>query len=254
LKPIYIVYLLLLTSMSSCIQGRKIAYFDSKVYQDSVFVSHRQLEYKLRIGDVLKVDIIGLDPNITALFKTIDQQSNAFNQNNPASILLEGHMIDQRGDINLPLIGAIAIADLTIDMAADSIQSRVDEYFINAEAKVSLVSFRVTILGEVKNPGMYYNYNKELTLLEGLGLAGDLTDVGDREHVRLIRPKDTGEEVINLDLSDQDVIKSPYYHLSPGDVIYIPPVGGQTKRINIPVLTLFFAGVTTAFLMLNYFK
>ena len=139
--------------MFSCIQSKKITYLKSNEIKDSIFIAHQVKDYKLRSGDVLKVEIIGLDPNISELFNDIGQQTSSFNQNTTASILLAGHRIDSEGNIVLPLIGSIPLKGLTMDEASIAIQQKVDDYFINAKAKINLISFRVTILGEVKKPG-----------------------------------------------------------------------------------------------------
>jgi polysaccharide export outer membrane protein len=117
---------------------------------------------------------------------------------------------------------------------------------------VKLTSFKITILGEVKNPGYYYVYNNQATLLEALGLAGDLSTYGSRKNVKLIRQKPEGSQVVLIDLTNADLLKSEFFFLMPGDVIYVEPFGARSKRTNLEVLNVVFAGLTTIVLIFSY--
>jgi polysaccharide export outer membrane protein len=119
---------------------------------------------------------------------------------------------------------------------------------------VKLVSFKITVLGEVNSPGYRYIFNNQATILEGLGLAGDLSENGNRKRIKLVRQVPTGSEVVMVDLTDPKILTSKYYYLMPNDVIYVEPLRAQSKRSNLALMTLFFSAVTTTVLVLNYFE
>jgi len=117
---------------------------------------------------------------------------------------------------------------------------------------VKLISFKVTVLGEVNNPGYHYVYNNQITLLEALGLAGDLTPQGNRKNVKLVRQVQGGSEVVLLDLTDPRTLKSKYFFLMPNDAIYVEPFKARAAKWNLENLTLLFSAATTAVLILTY--
>jgi len=122
----------------------------------------------------------------------------------------------------------------------------------NATVVTKLISYKITVLGEVNNPGYHYVYNNQATLLEALGLAGDLTIFASRKNVKLIRTVPQGTEVVLLDLKDPNLLKSKYFYLMPNDVVYVEPLRARSKRSNLENLTLLFSAITTAILILNY--
>jgi len=154
----------------------------------------------------------------------------------------------------LPILGEVKVKDLTVEEAQQVIQSSANTYFNNAIVILKLISFKVTVLGEVKNPGYYYVYNNQATALEALGMAGDLTNFGNRTNIKLLRQHASGTEVVLLDLTKSDILESEFFYLKPGDVLYVEPLKARSKRSNLELLSLIFAGLTTVVLILSYVK
>jgi polysaccharide export outer membrane protein len=144
------------------------------------------------------------------------------------------------------------VKDLTIEEAQQRIQTSANKFLNKATVIVKLTSFKVTVLGEVKNPGYLYVYNNQATILEGLGLAGDLTPFANRKNVKLIRQVSTGSQIVMLDLTDAKLLSSDYFFLMPNDVIYVEPLKARSDKTNLEILSVVFAGLTTAILILNY--
>lgn len=238
---------------TSCIPNKNLLYLKSDNFSDSTFIENKVVDYKLRPDDILMIEIKGLDPQTAPLFDAISSKAQGNSGGaNGASLALQGHTIDIDGNINLPLIGKVKLAGVSISEVTQTIQGEVDQYFINATVKVNLVSFRVTVLGEVKRPGVYYNYNKRLSILETLGMAGDLTSFGDRKKILLLRQQEKGEKVVYLDLSKLDLISSDYFYLIPGDVIYVQPMRAGTQRFNFPVVGIIFSSISTLILTIRF--
>lgn len=182
---------------------------------------------------------------------------NQVQQINNAALYMSGQSIDVDGNVTLSEVGKIKVANLSVYEAQEKIQKRVNEFLSNATVVVKLVSFKITVLGEVANPGYFYVYNDQATVLEALGMAGDLTDYGQRDNITLVRQVEGGSIVKVLNLKSKNVIASPYYYLMPNDVLYVQPLKAKLDRGNLGtlnVLSILFGAISTALLLLNYTK
>ncbi len=240
--------------LSSCYYNKRLVYLQDETYSESQpkFVENKRSQYLLQPNDVLSIKVkSSTDAQVSDLFNIITTtQAPTFTS--PGNLFLEGYSIDSEGKITLPIIGPLPIKDLTIEAAQDLIQASANKYLKNATVIVKLISFKVTVLGEVNNPGYHYVYNNQVTILEALGLAGDLNSVGSRKNVKLVRQVKNGSEVVLLDLTNPALLKSKYYYLMPNDAIYVEPLRARSGRLNLEHLTLVFSAATTAILILNY--
>ena len=161
---------------------------------------------------------------------------------------LNGYVVDENGDIFLPEMGAVNVGGMTMAEARAEIQAVIQKQVPRATVFATLVSFKISIIGEVRKPGYYYIYNNQLNLFEALALAGDLDDYADRSRVTLIRQTKTGSEALLLDLTKPNVIESPYFYLQPSDAIYVPPLEVKNNRhnlANLSVINILLTGITT---------
>jgi polysaccharide export outer membrane protein len=165
---------------------------------------------------------------------------------NDAALYVNGFSIDKMGNVQLPTIGKVKVSGLSVDEAQDLVQNKINEYFANATVILKLISFRVSVLGEVQRPGSYFVYNNQITLLEALALAGGPTQMGDKRHVTLMRQSEQGTQALYMDLGKTDVLNSEYYYMLPNDVIYVPSLGAQPARLNLEVISVFLAAVSAA--------
>ena len=210
-------------------------------------------EYKLQVNDVLSVKVLSAESELSEIYNIISP-TNGFGVAEPGSLYLSGYTIDTEGNINLPNIGKLKVTGLNTLQAQQLIQRSLDRYLNGATVVVKHISFKISILGEVKMPGYYYVYNDQANLLEGLALAGDLTSAASRQNIKLIRQKPGGSEVILLDLTDPALVQSPYYYLLPNDVLYVEPRKTHLKRENLVVLTTVLSVISTAALLFNFVK
>lgn len=243
----------ILVVFSSCYYNKRMVYFQNKDFSESYAtqIRNESTQYRLRPNDILSVKVkSSTEAGISDIFN-ITPSTNFFNVD-AGNVFLQGYSIDSNGTIILPILGEIKVSDLTAEEAQDLIQAEANKFLNNATVIVKLVSFKITVLGEVNAPGYYYAFNNQLTLPEGLGLARDLTERANRKEVKLIRQTPSGSEVVLLNLNDPDLLKSKYYYLMPNDVLYVEPFRANTGRSNAQLLTLLFSGLTTAILILNY--
>lgn len=248
-------FFLLLLVIASCIPNKQVVYFPNPKFNTEVSteIFNPRQTYRLQPRDVLSVRILTLDSESSDYFNI--QPNNGFNNLNPANFYLNGYSIDKEGNIVLPEVGPIKVGDLTVNEAQKVIANAISEYLSTATVIVKLTSFKITVLGEVDNPGYYYIYNDQANILEGLGLAGDLTEFGNRENITLIRQTDDGSEVVLVNLKDSELLSSKYYFLQPNDVIYVQPLKAKNTRSNLSTLTILgvlFGAISSTVLLLRY--
>ena len=247
------VFLTSLLLFSSCYYNKRLVYFQDDSFSTSPkLMENAKSIYRLQSNDILSIKVkSSTDAQVSDLFNiTTTAQAPMFTS--PGNLFLEGYSIDEAGQITLPIIGTLTVKDLSIEEVQNLIQQNANKYLKNATVIVKLISFKVTVLGEVNNPGYHYVYNNQITILEALGLAGDLNSVASRKNVKLIRQVPKGSEVVLLDLTDPSLLKSKYFYLMPNDAIYVEPLKARSSRLNLEHLTLLFSAATTAILILNY--
>jgi len=244
--------LLVVVSLTSCYSSKQLDYLQSK---QSSFLTplNKKEQYTIQPSDILSIRVQSRDPEQTSFFN-ISSLNNNLNQANAASFYLNGYTVDPEGMINLAIIGELKVNDLTVEEIRDLVQTEIDKYLLNAIVTVQLTSFKVSVLGDVKNPGTNYIYNSQATIFEGLAAAGDLNVSAKRKNVKLIRQVGDASVVVNLDLTKPSIIKSPYYFLHPNDVIYVETSKPNIGQSNLGVLTLFLSAVTTTVLVLNFIQ
>ena len=244
----------LLGVFSSCIPNKKLVYFPNPQFNNDepTLIYNSRKTYRLQPQDVLSVRIKTLDTETENYFNI--QSSGGFQPINPAGLYINGYSIDSRGMISLPEVGDVEVGGRTVEEAATKIKDAVGAFINNTTILVKLVSFKITILGEVRSPGYYYVFNEQANILEALGLAGDLTDFGNRENITLIRQTEKGNKAVLIDLKSPDLLASSYYYLQPNDVLYVQPMQAKSTRSNLStlsVISILFGAISTTLLILR---
>ncbi|WP_230406996.1 polysaccharide biosynthesis/export family protein [Pontibacter cellulosilyticus] len=238
---------------TSCITKKELVYMQNEKLKKNTPTNFTTpyKEYELQPNDVLSIKVISNQPELSNAFNIIDP-NNAFGISGPSSLYLSGYSIDKDGKIMLPTLGELKVSGLSVAQVQNLIQRNLDKYFNDATVVVKLISFKISVLGEVRTPGYYYVYNEQANLLEALSMAGDLTQGANRENLKLIRQKPGGTEVILLDLKDPNLVQSQYYFLKPNDVLYVEPRKTQIRRDNLIVVSTILGVLSTAGLILNF--
>jgi polysaccharide export outer membrane protein len=189
-------------------------------------------ELYIQTNDILSVKITADNPEL-ALPYNMSSQQNSTGQTN--ALLMQGYLVSNEGFINLPVIGLLKVTGLTINQAELFIQkSLIDKGLLkNPVVICRLVNAKFTVLGEVKTPGTFTFYENNLTLLQALGLAGDLTINGVRKKITIIRTENGKQSYATIDLTKNDWFKSPYYFVKPNDVIVVDPNTAKVKSSGI---------------------
>ncbi len=188
-----------------------------------------QFANTIQTNDLLSIYVESETPETT---KQYNQETNKIAVQdgvviNPGSgsNIVSGYLVSAEGDIMFPVLGKIHVAGLTHDSLANYIEYRlVSEGHINdPRVSVKLMNFKVSVLGEVKNPGQLMVDGERLTIFEALSRSGDLTIYGQRKNVAVVREENGYRTIGRIDLTSQDVFNSPYYYLHQNDVIFVEP-------------------------------
>ncbi len=221
MKSLYFALAVLL--LASCSSMNNIVLFEKQIEGEQISLSKYQ-KHKLHEGDILHVKVIGVQKESFEIFNLETNANNS--QTTSANLFLNGFTIDSQGFIEIPTLGKISIKGLTIEEAKDKIQIEADNYLINSTVIVKHINFEITVLGEVKNAGTYTVYKDNITILEALGLSGDLTDYANRKKIKLIRDN----QIIYIDLTKTETLYSENFVLKANDVLYIEPLRNVKLR------------------------
>ncbi|SHM85017.1 polysaccharide export outer membrane protein [Chitinophaga jiangningensis] len=242
-RSLYWLLLLVSFGMFACSTPKNITYF--KDLSDTLpNAAVTQAIYKtpsIQVDDILQVTIQTLDPNATAMLNQQGQTQPGLAPAGTPVTNINGYLVDKDGNISLPMIGKMMVKGKSTDAVRDEIQAKAATFYKDPVVNVRFANFKVTVLGEVTKPSSYIMPNEKVTLMDALGMAGDLTIYGKRENVLLIRENDGRKEFVRFNLNNSNLFTSPYYYLRQGDVIYVEPNKNkvastdmqQVKRISI---------------------
>src|SRR5690606_9304629 len=183
------------------------------------------------------------DVRATLPFNQVSPYSTGTSQaTNP---FIPTYAIDVNGEIDFPKIGKIELAGMTRTEAMDALRGEVSKYIVDPGISMVVRNFRVTVLGEVKTPGTFTIENDRLTILEALGMAGDMTMYGERKNVLVVREEDGKKEEFRLDLTKRETLNSPAYYLTQNDVVYVEPNGARVQSSKYSQNTSIFISVAS---------
>jgi polysaccharide biosynthesis/export protein len=240
-------------AFTGCIPRGRLAYFqpNKTAKPDSLF-SPPRTPYLLQPGDVLSIKFSGQDRAALAPFGQ-ENEPTAAGLGTTQQAFIQGYSISDSGTLFLPVLGRLLVGGQTTEAAQLILQNAVSRYVNGAVARVRLISFKVSVLGEVRAPGLYYINNERCTLPEALGYAGDLTDAANRRSLRLIRNNQGKLTVYSINLTDRRLLASPLFYLQPNDVVYAEPIASKADRLNLPALGVVLTALTTILVSLNFF-
>lgn len=232
-KFLYLIVTMLF--MSSCgVKYKSVPYF-TDLPADSIIQEQikNQTILKIQKDDILAITVSSLNPEASAIFNmgtTSSIQGNTATNVNPTNTA-NGFMVDQKGAIQLPLIGSVNVEGLTTGAARELIQSKLVTYLKEPVVSLRLINFKVSILGDVARPGVYPVQNERVSVTEALSMAGDLTITAIRRNVLLVRESQGKREYIRFDMQSKELFNSPYYYLQNNDVLYVQP--GNAKYATV---------------------
>lgn len=180
----------------------------------------------IKTDDILRIDVASNNPDDLKPFQSSNTPMTRETSGEGVAGLyaLEGYRVDESGQIYLPFIGGVLARGKSISELRSEVKESLTEYFPDITVNIRFLSFKITIMGEVKRPNVYTIPNERLTILEAIGMAGDFTDYAQRDNVLIIRERGDLREYVRLNTQDKNIFRNTYYYLNPGDIIYVAPL------------------------------
>lgn len=229
IKILYLFSFLLLMSCSR----RSLVYFNDLENQAYLENISNIDEPVIQPNDLLSISINSLSPEHNALFNGGVIQTGGRASAATASTLEDGYLVDKHGAVNLLVLGRVQLAGLTKEEATEKLTTILRDYVKEPVVNVKFLNFKVTVLGEVNNPSTFTLPTDKVSVLEVLGMAGDMTAFGKRENVLVIREKDGVRSTARLNLHSKNIFESPYFYLQQNDVVYVEPDKAKAAQASM---------------------
>ena len=256
-----LLWLSLILLFTSCAAPKEVLYFQDVVSLKEEVVD-KGYEAKIHKDDLLAIMVNSKDPELALPFNMPIVTFQIGGQYSVQQRLL-GYLVDQNGDIDFPILGKLHVEGLTRMQLTELIKRKlVDEDLIKDPiVTVQFLNYKISVLGEVARPGSFEISGDRITLLEALGMAGDLTIYGRRDRIAVIRENDGKRQILYHDLRDSDIFQSPCYYLQQNDIVYVEPNrarSGQSRVNSNNSVGVWMSGVSVltsvAALLINVFK
>jgi polysaccharide biosynthesis/export protein len=219
--------------LSSCISGKKIAYFQGLDQVEQMAATSRA-GLEIKTNDLLTISVAAYNMEAAQPFNLpvvgVTAGSGIESQLRTAGTpQLQTYLVNSKGNIDFPQLGKVNVSGKTTQELSVHLQEKISEFVKDPIVSVRLVNFQVSVLGEVNRPGTFTLQDEYLSLPKALGLAGDLSIYAKRDNILVMREENDKKSYAYLDLSDASVVNSPFYYLQQNDVIYVEPNNAQKQ-------------------------
>jgi len=242
MKKILLVLTILSLVLTSCMSKKKIIYLQGN---QNIENSSANYEPIVQNDDRLFIRVSTLEPEASLPFN-LDNNNNNSNTSNNITI---GYLVDSKGNIEFPVLGTISVAGYTINQVRDLLKEKLSTYLKDPVINIRILNFKVTVLGDVVNPGIKSFNSNRVTLLEAIGAASDLTLFGKRKNILLVRDFQGVKTFNRVDITSADFVNSPFYYLDQNDVVYVETRKAKIDASAIPNLPIIISVVSFAITM-----
>lgn len=243
-RPIILLPLLTVLFLTGCVNHRELVSLpETELPADYVEEIVNAMELEIQPEDLLRIDVHSLSEKGAEPFNMESGNQNPMmgggmmqgggGMNNLE--LFMGYFVDQNGYIDFPTIGPVEVGGLTLLQAKEKLYELIRPRLKDAVINIRFLNLKINVLGEVNLPGAIRLTNKRVTILEAIGMAGDLTDYANRTNVLVLREKDGRRTVGRLNLQDRGILQSPYFYLQQNDVVYVEPTQSKIATVADPV-------------------
>ncbi len=246
-SKIILTIALVLSLLSSCTTQKRLSYVRDVNSETAQLINQSFKSYgeaHILIGDAMTISVNALDAASVVVFNLpLVSYGNLGSNKLNTQYSLQHYKVDVNGDIDFPVLGKLHVVGLTVSQLKDELTQKLSAYVSNPVVTIQLISFRVTVCGEVARPGQYAVVNERVTIFDALAMAGDMTPYGKRENVLVAREKDGKLELTRLNLNSSEVFLSPYYYLQQNDVVYVEP--NHARAVASQNLPIYFSALST---------
>ena len=253
--------LLLCLLSTSCIPHKDIVYLQEKdrPSDSTQLMVEQQKPYRVQVNDILNIRIKVLDQDNVTIFNPVGEGS--LNASSAERAYFDGFTVNLHGNVKIPELGEINVLGYTTEAIEELIKEKLlEEQFketANIFVTVKLAGLRFTVSGEVGSPGSNTLFQDRVNIFEAIANSGEIPITGNRKEVQIIRQYPQGQQIHTLDLTDRNVMNSPYYYIQPNDIIYVKPIRqktwgtGTTGRESLATIISVLSLLTTTVLLIN---
>ena len=214
--------------LSACSSKRNITYLNGVNEYANTDISKQKTPYIIQADDVLRIEIHSMVPEAAIVYNRIPQNTNATTNLN--LLQLEGYLVSSDYSINFPVLGTLDVKGSTLELEKKITKLLLEGgHLVSPTVSVRLLNSKFTVLGEVSKAGTYTFLDRNLTLLQALGYAGDLTIDGERKDITLIREINGIRSARQLDITSKDILDNSAYYIRNNDVIIVNPNYNRIK-------------------------
>lgn len=251
-----VLFFISFVTLFSCRNSKDLIYLNNSANNE--IIKGLQTDYILKSGDILYVSIKSMNPEVNLLFNPesnmeVSGGGYGFQKfTSPSGAYLYGFEIDNEGYLKLPMLGKINLQGTPISVVESVVQKKADEFLNDAIVKVKLLNFKVTVTGEVRDPGTYYNYNNSISVIEAIALASGNTDFASIKKVMVVRKLPDGNKTYLLDLSSKKIYLSEAFYLQPNDYVIVQPDKYKNFQLNSQAYSLIFSSMSILLAVLGF--
>ena len=233
--------------LSSCKTTNQITYFQDINSYSPELLQEKNIDYEAKIckDDQLSIFVSSVDPNAVAAFNLpLTSYLAAGEKDVVTTPTVQTYLVDSKGDINFPILGRIQVTGMSRSELANYLQTKISAYAKSPLVTVQILNFKISVLGQVNN--------ERISILDAIGMAGDLTIYGERKNILLIRDNNGKKEFHRFDLTATDLLESPYFYLQQNDIVYVEPNKArrgnakysQSDQFNVSVVSTIIGGIS----------
>lgn len=243
--------LILAMLMAGCTGSKKITYFNDIADATGHTSVARYPQLRIQSGDVLQIIVSTPDKDVTQLLNPTPPGAPG-----PSGTGVDqGYLVDSAGYIRMPIAGRLFVRNKTTATIDEMVTTELSKTLKNVYVSTRMVSFRISVLGDVAHPGSFRVGNERTTILDALSMAGDMNTSADRKDVMVIRETDGVRYYTSLNLNDSKTMSSPYFYLANNDVVYIKPGPGKqfptSKLVQLLPVILSAISLATTIILLS---
>jgi polysaccharide export outer membrane protein len=246
-----LLYSIVILTISSCVPQRKLIYLQDKDGKDfekqKEFIREEVKEGTIQPGDELYIRVSSSDEKPTSF-------SSGQNYGISSDVTLLSYTVDERGSVKLPYIGEIRLNNMSLPEASDTIENLLSQFLYLPSVYIKFVNKNITILGEVRSPGVFTFFDKQISILQAIGYAGDITTFGNRNEVLLIREENGVVKKSTIDLTRSDILTSNLYIIKSNDIIYVQPLSRKKWGMETYPYGLLFSGISMVLMILTFMR
>ena len=234
--------------VASCTSYKNVPYLQNPEAVNDFEETLPLYDAKIMPKDLLSITVNTTDPKAATPFNlTVQSAISQANNSLTTQPSLQQYLVNNRGEIDFPVLGRLKISGLTKNECEALIREKLIPYLKETPiVNVRMVNYKISVLGEVKSPGTFTVSNEKVNVLEALAMAGDMTVYGVRDNVKLVRENANGERIIQtLNLNDANLIRSPYFYLQQNDILYVSPNKTVARNSDIGNSTTLWISATS---------